>query len=101
MKLLNTYEDKEKAEYYLSKITGEKRLASERDGTETIYNLFGDATWTNLFLLDMFELNELKNILAAKNNKLAYDKEKYLSIMKNLTYAESAFSLTIPKHWII
>ncbi|EJC5333293.1 hypothetical protein MZH95_003212, partial [Salmonella enterica] len=56
MKLLNTYEDKEKAEYYLSKITGEKRLASERDGTETIYNLFGDATWTNLFLLDMFEL---------------------------------------------
>lgn len=39
MKLLNTYEDKDEAEDALTKISGEKRLASERDSTETIYNL--------------------------------------------------------------
>lgn len=33
MKLLNTYEDREEAEAAALKITGEKRLASERDST--------------------------------------------------------------------
>jgi hypothetical protein len=41
MKLLNTYDDRDEAEKAESLITGEKRLASERDGTEVIYNLFG------------------------------------------------------------
>lgn len=36
MKLLNTYENKDEAEEALSRISGEKRLASERDGTVTI-----------------------------------------------------------------
>jgi hypothetical protein len=39
MKLLNTYDDRDEAEKAESLITGEKRLASERDGTEVIYNL--------------------------------------------------------------
>ena len=47
MKLLNTYEDREEAEAAERKITGEKRLASERDSTEVIYNLFGEPTWGN------------------------------------------------------
>jgi hypothetical protein len=45
MKLLATYEDKDEAEIALTKISGEKRLASERDSTVVIYNLFGEPTW--------------------------------------------------------
>jgi hypothetical protein len=41
MKILNTYEDREEAEQAEISISGEKRLSSERDGTETNYNLFG------------------------------------------------------------
>ncbi|EPJ9447635.1 hypothetical protein ACKAWO_22430, partial [Escherichia coli] len=41
MELLNTYDDKETAEIFFERIEGEKRLASERDATETVYNLFG------------------------------------------------------------
>ena len=48
MKLLNTYEDKDEAEEALTKISGEKRLASERDSTVVIYNLFGTPSWGNL-----------------------------------------------------
>lgn len=44
MKQLNTYENRDEAEKAISLITDEKRLASERDGTEVIYNLLGEAT---------------------------------------------------------
>ncbi|WP_169051176.1 hypothetical protein [Escherichia coli] len=47
MKLLNTYDDKDEAEEALTKLLGEKRLASERDSTVVIYNLFGQPTWGN------------------------------------------------------
>ena len=50
MKLLNTYEDREEAEAAAQKITGEKRLASERDSTVVIYNLLASqpgATFTH------------------------------------------------------
>ena len=51
MKLLNTYEDKDEAEEALTKISGEKRLASERDSTVVIYNLFGTPSWGNFYKL--------------------------------------------------
>ncbi len=41
MKLLNTYDDRDEAEEAAEKLTGDKRLASERDATVVIYNLFG------------------------------------------------------------
>lgn len=41
MKLLNTYDDRDEAEAAAEKLVGEKRLASERDATLVIYNLFG------------------------------------------------------------
>ena len=55
MKLLNAYEDRDEAENAEKLITGEKRLASERDGTEVIYNLFGQPSWNNFFKLGMFK----------------------------------------------
>lgn len=45
MKLLNTFDDRDEAEAAAERITGEKRLASERDSTVVIYNLFGMPTW--------------------------------------------------------
>ena len=51
MKLLNTYDDKETAEIFFERIEGEKRLASERDATETVYNLFGQPGKIYIFLI--------------------------------------------------
>lgn len=45
MQLLQVFENIDEAERSASLIVGEKKLASERDGTETIYNLFGVASW--------------------------------------------------------
>ncbi|MBB1464561.1 hypothetical protein H5300_14690 [Vibrio sp. SG41-7] len=39
MKQLNTYDTKEEGEEALAKIDEPKRLASERDSTEVIYNV--------------------------------------------------------------
>ena len=48
MQLLHTYDDREEAEAAAAqKIIGNKRLASERDSTKIIYNLFGEASWGN------------------------------------------------------
>ena len=48
MKLLNTYDDRDEAEAAAERITGEKRLASERDSTVVIYNLFDEEFFGSL-----------------------------------------------------
>ena len=100
MKLLNTYEDRDEAEAAEQKITGQKRLASERDSTEVIYNLFGIPSWGNLFKLGMFNLPELKNIVDKKQAGQPYDQVKHKEIIGMLKYAASSFELEIPEHWL-
>lgn len=100
MKLLNTYEDRNEAEKAETLITGEKRLASERDGTETIYNLFGVVSWGNLYKLNMFNLPELQKLVELKNKNQAYDQSRHKEILSMLKYAANSFELTIPEHWL-
>lgn len=99
MKLLNTYEDREEAEAAALKITGEKRLASERDSTVVIYNLFGEPTWSNFYALGMFNLAELKQIVEARKAGLGYNIRRHQEILGTLRYVESSFEITIPVHW--
>ena len=100
MKLLNTYEDKDEANLAEQKITGLKRLASERDDTQVIYNLFGEPSWGNFYKLDMFNLSLLKKILAKKEAGEPYDSDKHQEIVTMLKYAASSFEIEIPKHWL-
>jgi hypothetical protein len=100
MKLLNAYEDRDEAEVALTKITGEKRLASERDSTEVIYNLFGIPSWGNFYKLGMFNLAELKVIVQNKQSCLPYDEKKHSEIIMMLQYAAKTFELKIPDHWL-
>lgn len=100
MKLLNTYDDKEEAEAALTKIIGEKRLASERDSTVVIYNLFGQPTWGNFHRLGMFSLPELQDILKRRNAGQLIDTARHKEILAMLNYAARSFELVIPKHWM-
>lgn len=100
MKLLNTYEDKDEAEAALSKIAGEKRLASERDSTVIIYNLFGNPTWGNFYKLGMFSLPELQQMLELRNAGQQIDLAKYNEIITTLRYVARTFDLSIPEHWL-
>lgn len=100
MKQLNTYDTKEEGEAALAKIDEPKRLASERDSTETIYNLFGTPSWGNFYKLEMFNLQELKIIVHQKQSGELYDDEKHLEIITMLKYAAKSYELTIPPHWL-
>ena len=100
MKLLNTYDDREEAEKAEQLIDGEKRLASERDGTETVYNLFGQPTWNNLYKLEMYNLPLLQKILKQRENNQSFDVKKYQEIITMLGYASNSFDLKIPAHWL-
>jgi hypothetical protein len=100
MKLLNTYEDRDEAEIALTKITGKKRLASERDSTEVIYNLFGQPTWGNFFRLGMFNLPLLQQIVDMRKNGEAYNVVKHQEIITMLKYVAPMFELDIPEHWL-
>jgi hypothetical protein len=100
LKLLNSYEDREEAENAVSMITGEKRLASERDGTEVIFNLFGQPSWSNFYQLRMFNLPLLKKIVEQRKNNQPYDRSKHKEILSMLKYAANSFELTIPEHWL-
>lgn len=100
MKLLNTYEDRDEAEIALTQITGEKRLASERDSTEVIYNLFGQPTWGNFFRLGMFNLPLLQQIVDMRKNGESYDVLKHQEIITMLKYVAPMFELDIPAHWL-
>ncbi len=100
MKILNTYEDQGEAETAAAKITGQKRLASERDSTEVIYNLFGEPSWGNFYKLGMFNLPLLKVIIDQRKAGLPYDQAKHSEILSMLRHAANSFELTIPAHWL-
>lgn len=100
MKLLNSYDDKEKAESAETKIKGPHRLASERDGTETIYNLFGIPSWNNFYVLGMFELSTLKYLIERKNSGEDYNESKYDEIILILKVVSKNYNLELPKHWL-
>ena len=97
MKLLNTYDDRDEAELL---ITGEKRLASERDGTDVIYNLFGEPNWNNFYKLKMFNLPLLQQILELRRTNQTYDQAKHQKIISMLEYVAKSFDLAIPEHWL-
>ena len=99
MKLLNTYEDKGDAEKAESLIAGDKRLASERDGTELIYNLFGQPSWNNFYKLRMFNLPVLKVLIEQREANGEYDQAKHKEISLMLKHVANSFDLDIPKHW--
>lgn len=100
MKLLNTYDNKDEAEDAFNKINGEKRLASERDSTVVIYNLFGQPSWNNFYKLEMFNLPELQKLLSHRDAGEAIDQARHQEIITLLNYAAKTFELNIPKHWL-
>lgn len=100
MKLLNTYENREEAESAEQLISGKKRLASERDSTEVIYNLFGQASWSNFYKLEMFNLPLLEKILKERAAGNQFDSKKHMELISMLKYAAKQFELEIPIHWL-
>lgn len=99
MKLLNTYDTKDEGESALAKIDEPKRLASERDSTEVIYNLFGTPSWGNFYKLGMFDLETLKTIVEQKKNGQPYDEKKHREIITMLQYVANSFEIEILSHW--
>ncbi|EJL6758223.1 hypothetical protein Q9L41_10800 [Vibrio cholerae] len=99
MKLLNTYDTKDEGEAALAKIDEPKRLASERDSTEVIYNLFGTPSWGNFYKLGMFDLDTLKTIVEQKRSGQPYDEKKHREIITMLQYVAKSFEIEIPSHW--
>lgn len=100
MKLLNTYESELEGEAALARVQGKKRLASERDSTEVIYNLFGEPTWGNFYRLDMFNLQLLQQILDQRKTGLEFEHTKHQEIISMLRYVANQFDIEIPTHWL-
>lgn len=100
MKLLNTYDDRDEAEAAADKLTGEKRLASERDATVVIYNLFGIPSWGNFHRLGMYNLDELKSLLERRANWNAADQARHSEIIATLITVAKNYAIDLPAHWI-
>ena len=100
MKLLNTYDDRDEAEEAAEKLSGEKRLASERDATVVIYNLFGIPSWGNFHRLGMYNLGELKNLLDRRNSWLTSEQARHLEILATLKAVAKNYEIEIPEHWL-
>lgn len=100
MKLLNTYDDRDEAEAAAEKITGEKRLASERDSTVVIYNLFGMPSWGNFHRLGMYNLVKLKALLDRRANWQPADQLHHAEILATLRIVAKNFQVEIPSHWL-
>ena len=98
MKLLNTYEERDEAEAASAMLTGEKRIASERDDTSTIYNLFGIPNWGNFYRIGMYNLKELEQLLKNKKNWNTEHKNRHLELLATLRIVSKNFSLKIPDH---
>ncbi|WP_426779049.1 hypothetical protein [Pseudomonas aeruginosa] len=99
MKLLNTYDDRDDAEAAAEKLSGGKRLASERDATVVIYNLFGIPSWGNFHRLDMYNLGELKSLLDRRKTWQPTDQARHAEILATLNTVAKNYSIEIPAHW--
>lgn len=100
MKLLNTYDDRDEAEAAADKLTGEKRLASERDATVVIYNLFGIPSWGNFHRIGMYNLVELKSLLDRRVAWQPADQARHAEILATLKTVAKNYSIEIPPHWL-
>lgn len=100
MKLLNTYDDRDEAEEAAEKLTGEKRLASERDATVVIYNLFGTPSWGNFHRLGMYNLVELKNLLERRTTWQPVDQTRHSEIIATLKTVAKNYGIEVPAHWL-
>jgi hypothetical protein len=100
MKLLNTYEDRDDAEEAAEKLIGEKRLASERDATVVIYNLFGMPNWGNFHRLGMYNLAELKSLLDRRTSWQASDQARHSEILSTLQTVAKNYAIVLPTHWL-
>ncbi len=100
MKLLNTYDDRDDAEDAAEKLTGEKRLASERDSTVVIYNLFGIPSWGNFHRLGMYNLAELGELLEQRSNWQSAETARHQEIIATLNIVAKNHVIKIPAHWL-
>ncbi|WP_370601225.1 hypothetical protein [Pseudomonas nitroreducens] len=99
MKLLNTYDERDEAEEAAQKLTGERRLASERDATVVIYNLFGVPSWGNLHRLGMYSLAELKLLLERRSQWDEAARTRHAEILSSLKAVAKKYEIEIPAHW--
>lgn len=100
MKLLNTYDDRDEAEEAAEKLTGERRLASERDATVVIYNLFGIPNWGNFHRLGMYNLAELKLLLASRADWRPANQARHAEIITTLKTVAKNHGIELPGHWL-
>ena len=100
MKLLYTYDDRDRGEAALLKLRGEKRLAGERDAGVTVYNLFGEPTWSNLYRLELYNLEELKQLLERRASGDGYSRERHDELLVTLRYVARSLGLELPQHWL-
>jgi len=88
MKLLNTYDDRDEAEAAADKLSGEKRLASERHAPVVLYNLFGIPSWGNFHRL-----------LERRATWLPADQARHAEIIETLKTVAKNYGIEIPAHW--
>jgi hypothetical protein len=100
MKLLNTYEERDEAEDAERHLVGDKRLASERDATVVIYNLFGNPSWGNFHRLGMYSLVELQALLVCRDSWSSADRVRHQKILSTLTTVAKNHGISIPQHWL-
>jgi hypothetical protein len=100
MKLLNTYDNRDDAEEAAEKLAGDKRLASERDGTVVVYNLFGIPSWGNFHRLGMYNLQELKTLLDRRTSWDEGNRARYAEITAMLQIVAKNYGIAIPEHWL-
>lgn len=100
MKLLNTYEDRDEAEDAERRLVGDKRLASERDATVVIYNLFGNPSWGNFHRLGMYSLVELQALLGCRDSWSPDDRLRHEGILSTLTTVAKNYGISVPHHWL-
>lgn len=100
MKLLNTYQDSEDASDAAKKLVGSVRVASERDATETIYNLFGIPSWRNFYELEMYNLSELKTLLEFRDKWTDRERDRYREIIGIINVVAKNYAIAVPPHWL-
>jgi hypothetical protein len=98
-KLVASFNDIDDAQSALRAISGEGHIITEIIEGQPVYALMAVPSWSRFTLLGLYDLPELRSLLALKMLGREYDHARLEEVIQNARVIGETFGLEVPGEW--
>jgi hypothetical protein len=98
-KLVASFNEIDDAQAALRAISGEGHIITEIIEGQPVYALMAVPSWSRLTLLGLYDLPELRSLLALKMLGREYDHARLEEVIQNARVIGETFGLDVPGEW--